>query len=554
MQSKIRQLTPRFVKRQQRNGLPISAFLLDENTWSPLQLYSIYRLILAGALVIISLLGYSFAQLGRFKPELFDAASLVYLSIALIGIFLTHFRWPSFSDQVYLHTGIDIMLLLMLVFANGGLHSGLDLLFALPVILANVLRPGQYSLFLSAVSVIALLSIQLYLQSSSHIDSSELSHTGLLTFFVLVLSWLVGDWLEKASKTAALAKKRGQDIASLSQLNQSILDQLQMGILVVERSGVIRHINPRAWEMLGKPDHWRSQPLKSLAPELNIHLQHWFKYTCPKVVSYDIKHWQTTELNFRLSQLGSRDKSAALIYLEDITEQREKQQGVKMASLGQLTANIAHEIRNPLGAISHAAQLLSESPDLDKADERMVQIIQSNSKRMNVTIESVLNLSRKKNPNKERLHLQSWLSEFVHDFSMQSGLQKSQIRLSIKPISAEICFDPTHFHQVLWNLCRNAVKYAFDDASKLKLMISCSLQVETKTMMLNVIDNGRGVSEENQQRLFEPFFTTSSSQGTGLGLFMARELCLTNNAYLEYIKLPAKGSCFRVIFTNKNQQ
>ncbi|MCK5814020.1 MAG: PAS domain-containing protein [Cocleimonas sp.] len=533
-------------------GLPVSAFLLDENTWSPLQLYSIYRLILAGALVTIGLTGHSFAQLGSFQPALFDATSLVYLCIALIGIFLAHFRWPSFSDQVYLHTGIDTMLLLMLVYANGGLHSGLDLLFGLPVILANVLRPGQYSLFLSAVSVLALLAIQLYLQSTLHIDSSELSHAGLLTFFVLIISWLVGDWLEKASKTAALAKKRGHDIASLSQLNQSILDQLQMGILVVERSGVIRHMNPRAWEMLGEPDHWRSQPLKSLAPELNIHLQHWFKYTCPKVVSYDIKHWQTTELNFRLSQLGSRDKGAALIYLEDITEQREKQQGVKMASLGQLTANIAHEIRNPLGAISHAAQLLSESPDLDKADDRMVQIIQSNSKRMNVTIESVLNLSRKKNPNKEDIHLQTWLGEFVHDFSMQSGLKASQVSLFIKPIDAAVRFDSTHFHQVLWNLCRNAVKYAFDDATQLQLSIKCSLQAKTKTMMLNVIDNGVGISADNQQRLFEPFFTTSSSQGTGLGLFMARELCLTNNAYLEYIKLPAGGSCFRIIFSHKN--
>jgi two-component system sensor histidine kinase PilS (NtrC family) len=136
---------------------------------------------------------------------------------------------------------------------------------------------------------------------------------------------------------------------------------------------------------------------------------------------------------------------------------------------------------------------------------------------------------------------------------MQSGLKTSQMSLLVEPINAEICFDPTHFHQVLWNLCRNAVKYAFDDATKLELMITCSLQVETKTMMLNVIDNGQGVSEENQQRLFEPFFTTSSSQGTGLGLFMARELCLTNNAYLEYIKLPVEGSCFRIIFAHKNQ-
>ena len=551
MQSKTRQSTPKGeVTRYE--GLPLSAFLRDENTWSPLQLYSIYRLILAGILTTIGLTERSFAQLGNFQPALFDTLAVIYLSVALIGVFLAHFRWPSFSNQVYLHTIIDIILLLMLVYANGGLHSGLDLLFALPVILANILRPGQYSLLLSAISVIVLLSIQMYLQNKLHTDSSELSHAGLLTFFVLIISWKVCGWLQKASKTAALAKKRGQDIASLSQLNQSILDQLQMGILVVERSGVIRHMNPRAWEMLGQPANWRSQPLKTLAPELNGHLQHWFKQICPRVVSYDIKHWQTTELNVRLSQLGSRDKGSALIYLEDITEQREKQQGVKMASLGQLTANIAHEIRNPLGAISHAAQLLSESSDLEKTDTRMVQIIQSNSKRMNITIESVLNLSRKKNPNKETIYLKRWIEGFAHDFSMQSGLKESQISVFIKPNTASVHFDATHFHQVLWNLCRNAVKYACHDPIQLKLALNCSLRPKTKTMMLNVIDNGIGITEENQQRLFEPFFTTSSTRGTGLGLFMARELCLTNNATLEYIKLPAGGSCFRIIFAHKN--
>ncbi|MCK5917829.1 MAG: hypothetical protein KAG34_05360, partial [Cocleimonas sp.] len=214
MQSKTRQSTPAGEDvAQQSEGLPVSAFLLDENTWSPLQLYSIYRLILAGALVIIGLTNRSFAQLGSFQPILFDAAALVCLAVALVGVFLAHFRWPSFSDQVFLHTGVDITLLLILVYANGGLHSGLDLLFAMPVILANILRPGQYSLFFSALSVIALLSIQIYLQNKHYIDSSELSHTGLLAFFLLVVSWKVGAWLKKASKTAALAKKRGQDIA-----------------------------------------------------------------------------------------------------------------------------------------------------------------------------------------------------------------------------------------------------------------------------------------------------------------------------------------------------
>jgi two-component system sensor histidine kinase PilS (NtrC family) len=320
---------------------------------------------------------------------------------------------------------------------------------------------------------------------------------------------------------------------------------------VLDQNATIRHLNPTAWDMLGQPEDWRDQTLLAYAPELNAHLKYWLENVSPKVVSYDIKHWKTTEFTMRLSQLGLRNQGVVLMYLEDTRMQREKQQDVKMASLGQLTANIAHEIRNPLGAISHAAQLLSESPLLDKADERMIQIIQSNSKRMNGTIESVLNLSRKSNPHRENIGLKQWLNDFIRDFVEQSSLKKNQISIFVDVPNAHIQFDPTHLHQILWNLCRNAEKYAKDDVSELHIDIQGNHPPHTRDIMLNIIDNGRGVPEKNIERLFEPFFTTSTKgdEGTGLGLFMARELCLSNGATLEYVKLPAGGSCFRMVFS-----
>ena len=263
--------------------------------------------------------------------------------------------------------------------------------------------------------------------------------------------------------------------------------------------------------------------------------------------SFDIRHQNTTELHARFSQLGTQAKRATLISLEDTTEQREKLQSVKLASLGQLTASIAHEIRNPLGAISHAAQLMGESQNLDKADTRLLQIIQSNARRMNLTIESVLNLSRKKHPNRERLALKLWLHEFSKDFIQQNKLRPDQIELFIEPADTVIEFDPAHLHQVVWNLCRNAYKYAHENPVNLQLDLQGGNPSHTRDIMLNIMDNGRGIPEEQRQRLFEPFFTTST-QGTGLGLFMARELCLSNGATLEYIPLPLGGSCFRIVF------
>ena len=549
MQSRARQATR--VTPSDRSPAP--AFALNQNPWSPIQLYSIYRLILIGVLQLLTLTKNMPMQLGSYDPGLFDIVLNSFTVISVLAIFSAHFRWPSYMAQVYLHPAMDIIFLLLLIFASGGLHSGMGILLGLPIILQNILRPGQISLMLAAIAITSLLGIEVFMQQESTRSASDLSYAGILTLFIFSASWMLGKWFEKASMTAELAKRRGVDLANLSQLNQSILDQLQTGILVVERSGVIRHMNPTAWDMLGRPPDWRSKPLRDFAPELNAHFKHWVANVCPKIVSYDIKHWRTTELSFRLSQLGTRTSGAALIYLEDTSAQREKQQGVKMASLGQLTANIAHEIRNPLGAISHAAQLLSESPELSKPDQRMVQIIQENSKRMNTTIESVLNLSRKREASRENIPLEAWLQKFREDFVRQSELTMHQINLFVEPSDAEIQFDPNHFDQIMWNLCRNAEKYAHENPADLQLGIQCMQPAHTRDLILSVMDNGVGISEVGQERLFEPFYTTST-KGTGLGLFMARELCLSNGANLEYVQLTGKGSCFRIVFAHRKSR
>ncbi len=530
-------------------GFSTSDLVVASDLWAPIQLYSIYRLILAGILLLFSLTELSVIKIGAVYNDIFTQATYVYLGIAVLGVFLAHFRKPDAKPQIYLHAITDIAFLLLAVFTSGGLNSGLGILLLLPVILPSVLNPGQASLSLSALTVIALLSIQIFVQQHAGEGKYDLFHTGILSLFIMTISWLAGSWFEKASKTAELAKRRGIDLANFSQLNQSILDQLQTGIIVLDHRARIYHLNPTAWDMIGQPVDWHEKTLKGFAPELHAHLDFWRQNVSPKIASYDIKHWKSTEFTMRLSQLGIRNQGVVLMYIEDTRQQREKQQDVKMASLGQLTANIAHEIRNPLGAISHAAQLLSESPVLDKADERMIQIIQSNSKRLNGTIESVLNLSRKSNPKRENIRLKLWLNDFIDNFVMQSSLDKKQINLFLDMPDTSILFDPTHLQQVMWNLCRNAEKYAKDNIAELHIDIQGTHPSHTRDIMLNIIDNGKGVPEKNIERLFEPFFTTSTKgEGTGLGLFMARELCLSNGASLEYVKLPAGGSCFRLIF------
>lgn len=522
---------------------------LHEDPWNLLRLYHVYRLTLAGALLVALVLEYGNVRLGQYDPNLFSWLTGTYLIIAVLSNLTSYFQWPDLPVQTLLFVLLDIAILLGLIYASGGIEAGFGVLLLIPVLIPHLGHPGHIPLMLGTLTSIATIAMQVWLQSKGVSGHTGVMHSGLIALFIMLVSWASNRWIRKASAMASLANRRGVDLANLSQLNQSILDKLEAGIVVVEGSGSIRHMNQTAWEMLGQPGNWRSKPLEQFAPELDHHLQHWLHKLSPRIASFDIRHQNTTEMRARFSQLGTQSRRATMINLEDTSEQREKLQSAKLASLGQLTASIAHEIRNPLGAISHAAQLLGESQNLDKADLRLLQIIQSNARRMNLTIESVLNLSRKKNPNRERLALKLWLHEFRKDFLLQNKLREDQVSLFIEPADTVIEFDPAHLHQVIWNLCRNALKYAHEDPKRLQLDIQGGNPTHTRDIMLNIIDNGRGMTEEQRQRLFEPFFTTST-QGTGLGLFMSRELCLTNGANLEFIPLPTGGSCFRIVFAH----
>jgi two-component system sensor histidine kinase PilS (NtrC family) len=499
-------------------------------------------------LLVALVLEHGQLQVGEYRPDLFQWLTGTYLFIAVISNLTSYFQWPDLSVQTVFFVLLDIAILLGLIYASGGIDSGFGILLLIPILIPYLGNPGHFSLLLAALTGMALVAMQIWLQSKAVAEQVSVMHSGLIALFIILVSWASNRWIRKASAMATLAQRRGIDLANMSQLNQSILDRLESGILVVEGSGSIRHMNQAAWDMLGQPGNWRSKPLQEFAPELNAHLQHWLEKVSPRLTGFDIRHQGTTEMRARFSQLGTQARRATLINLEDTTEQREKLQSVKLASLGQLTASIAHEIRNPLGAISHAAQLLTESQNLDKADTRLLQIIQSNARRMNLTIESVLNLSRKKVPNRERLALKLWLHEFRKDFILQNKLREEQVNLFIEPADTVIEFDPAHLHQIIWNLCRNALKYAHDDPGKLQLDIQGGNPPHTRDIMLNILDNGRGMTEAQRQRLFEPFFTTST-QGTGLGLFMSRELALSNGASIEYIALPSHGSCFRLVFS-----
>jgi len=260
------------------------------------------------------------------------------------------------------------------------------------------------------------------------------------------------------------------------------------------------------------------------------------------------------ELIPRFTMLGSHSEAGTLILLDDQARLSQQAQQLKLASLGRLTASIAHEIRNPLGALSHAAQLLGETPGLGRAEERLVEIIGTHTRRMNEIVESVLQLSRRDAGHPETLRLRPWLEEFINEFTELNDLDAEQVSLAISPPTTEILADEVQLRQILNNICENSLRYGQPATGRYHLSLQGGLSREIRGPFVDIVDEGPGILPDLVSQLFEPFFTTDRSGGTGLGLYIARELAENNRARIEYIPVPTGGSCFRIVFADPRQQ
>lgn len=316
-------------------GSFLAPFFLHEDPWNLLRLYHVYRLALAGAFLLALVSEHQFVQLGVYNMPLFRWLTAGYLLVAIASNLCSYFEWPDLPIQGVGFALVDIAVLFGILYTSGGVSVGIGVLLVIPVLIPHICAPGQVSITLAALTGIGLISMEIWLSSQlTGYNSANLTHSGILALFILLASWLGDRWIRKADAMAQLAKRRGIDLANLSQLNQSILDRLESGILVVETSGAIRHMNAAAWHLLGNPGNWRSKPLRVFAPELDRQYQHWITTISPRSVGCDIRHQQATELRVRFTQLGAQTRRTTLINLEDTREQREKLQGVKLASLG----------------------------------------------------------------------------------------------------------------------------------------------------------------------------------------------------------------------------
>ncbi|TWC11259.1 sensor protein PilS [Pseudomonas sp. SJZ101] len=512
-----------------------------------LRLYHLYRLSIGITLVLLISSNMDNRLLAFANNDLLRSGSWLYLVLnILLVVFLENTRRPARLFGLAL---TDVLLLSWLFFVAGGAPSAIGNLLIVSVAIGNTLLRGRIGLLIAAVATIGIVGSSFFLGlNDSNLPGSYLQ-AGTLGALCFAAALLVQGLTRRLEASETLAERRASEVTSLETLNALILQRMRTGILVLDRQRRVQLANESALNLLGMHD-LVGQPIEDYSTALVDSLKVWLNNPSLRPPGLTIAGTGLT-LQPSFIALGHNEQHQTLVFLEDLAQVAQHAQQLKLASLGRLTAGIAHEIRNPLGAISHAAQLLRESEELNNADRRLTQIIQDHSQRMNRVIENVLQLSRRQQTSPQRLDLRAWLEQFARQ-ARESMAAHQQLHVNIAPGDYATLMDPDQLTQVLDNLLRNAWRHSAQAHEQAEAWLELFVDPYSRLPTLDIIDNGAGVTPDQQAHLFEPFFTTSN-QGTGLGLYLSRELCESNQARLDF-KPRQGGGCFRITFAHGRKQ
>lgn len=504
---------------------------VSSHYWRALYYFNLYRLTLGAGLVTLGA-SRGFVRVGEQAPGLFMVSAVLFaLSSALYIVTITRGR-PPFRTQAHIQFTTDVVLITLMVHASGGINSGLYLLLLVFVAAAGVVLSGRLTLYVAALATIATF-VEHTLNRAAYAGAGPYTPVALLGIglFSVGLAVYFVSW--RIRQTEQLAEQRGVELAQLSRLNELVVRQLDAGVLVIETDGRVIPLNNMACLQLHLPTGGgviapdtlpaalvgalRTPANSNLAPVIEVHGRRLRPRSYPLAVA----------------------GGPLVVLLEDVSRQENEAQRVKLAALGRLVSALAHELRNPLGAISHAAQLLGESSVLPVEDRRLLGIVETHVGRIARLTDTILKLGRREAASAPRLALDDWLSGFRDGFL--AARPDAADAITIQPTHLNVCADPDRLNQALTNLCDNALQHG-----RATIIRISGGRAESGIAFLDVADDGAGVPEGLRERLFEPFFTTDAS-GTGLGLYISRELCESAGGRLEYIP-EAKGARFRIWF------
>jgi two-component system sensor histidine kinase PilS (NtrC family) len=521
---------------------------VPEEWWRSASLFNFYRLILAALFLFSVTTLDNVLSLGTSDPPLFLRTAGIYILLILISQLGIGARQPRFYLQLSFQVGADIVCLTVLSHASGGIQSGLGLLLLVSLAAAGMISRGRITLFFAALASIAVLLQQSYAVLTQEAPVAQYFQAGLLSAAYFIFAWVAHTLAKYATASENLATSRGVDLSNMAEANRLAIQDMPDGVLVVDESGVVRQSNPSAEQLLGYVFPAEDGVLlAACSPLLEERFAAW---RLSRSIRPEELRLPGTDHSVTIRFLPVQREGfwGAVVFLEDMQRAQTQAQQIKLAALGRLTASIAHEVRNPLSAISYAAELLQEDEHV-AAQERLFQIIMDNATRLDYIVKDILQLNRRDRLNSEAIDLAEKLPLYVEGLQEREGVSQDVILVEAA-LPGVVRFDRGHLDQVLWNLCRNALRYCSGRAGSVQLRAARS---NKGRIVLEIFNDGPPVPDDTVPKLFEPFFTTSAG-GTGLGLYIARELCEANGAAIGYRPPPEGGVCFRIEFGGTNER
>ncbi|MEJ0038788.1 MAG: ATP-binding protein [Gammaproteobacteria bacterium] len=513
---------------------------------------NLYRLLVPLVLLAIVFLPGSQAVLITPQPNMFLTSSLIYFFVGVLMVVARRLSWPSIRRVALLNAAVDSIAIAVILYSAGGVGSGLGILLVLPVGATAVLGDNRDAFLIASMAALAVLAQQIFAYLGGDTLIADYTTAGVLGGVLFAVALFVWPIANRLRESEAVVRKQEVDLANMAQLSQYIVQHLRESILVVDNADRIRLINESAAQMLGDRSAYPGALLGEASPRLLYLMETWRQTTGGGPVDSGqafVAADGGRVVRPHFAPLGGVIPAPVLIFLEDMSLIEEKAQQAKLAALGRLSASIAHEIRNPVGAMSHAGQLLAESEQLSPQDKRLTEIIRTNADRVSTIINNVLQLSRREATRPERLALQEWLDEFRAEFCETMQWPESRLTLTVPGEALEVRADPSQLHQIVWNLCDNAIRHGCAGNDTATIDVRAGRMATGARPFLEIGDRGPGVGKADIDRIFEPFFT-SGQGGTGLGLFLARELAQTNGASLLYESRTGGGGLFRLVFAD----
>lgn len=473
-----------------------------------------------------------------------------------IALFILYYFYPK-NPLLMVGLTVDALVLTTLLYFSGGNDLQVILLFLVQVAAAFMLVRSNQAILLTIFAITLVIYQQFYQTLKSDVNYALVNNVASMAISFIGVAYLSYTLSKRLKQIEQLSERQVNEVNALNAINNKIVQIIDQGVVVLSHDLEIFIANDTAIDQLHLPKTLDNFKLPDISPILAARLAPIIQEPeatlmlrldapttrTPLAVGIEPNNQSFNDLRLRITQLRQQ---YAIIFIEDLRHEFSRAQQLKLASLGQLSASIAHEIRNPLATISQASQLLME--EVNEADSGLsgdnillYEMIYHQTIRVNKIIEDVLKLSRQQRPNFVYIEPKTWLKDFIqenfsgHDIFLHCHTDKG------------FMFDNHQLAQILVNLINNGLR--FSSKTQPHAFVTLDVYEFGKSIHIDVIDTGHGVAKENIEYLFNPFFTTDN-QGTGLGLYLSQAFCQANYANLEYVP-SERQTCFRIICQTK---